>query len=181
MQSVVRMKANRLTHRLSCQWFMSAFSSINKHIYFWVIWWSTLCVYSLHPSLPCSSNLELIGRRYNIFRSILDTLKQLDKYSFSRLIFSSSATEMTSCYSTNQIPDPCIMMCLFKSGFLISSTIEILGKSFSVVSYTVEPSLCSTCDNQKYFQVLPNISLWDRSAWIENYSFSSKYLGGVAW
>lgn len=160
MQSVRVMKASRLTHRLSCQWFMSAFSSINKHIYFWVIWWSTLCVYSLHPSLPCSyPNLELIGRRYNVFRSILDTLKRLDKYSFSRLIFSSSATEMTSCYSTNQIPDPCIMMCLFKSGFLILSTIEILGKSFSVVSYTQwNLPLCSTCDNQKYFQVLPNIS-----------------------
>lgn len=139
---------------------MSAFPSINKHIYFWVIWWSTLCAYSLHPSLPCSYPiLELIGRRYNVFRSILDTLKRLDQYSFSRLIFSSSATEMTSCYSRTQIPDPCIVMCLFKSGFLSLSTTEILGKSVSVVSYTqwnLPP--CSTCGEQKYFQMLPSIS-----------------------
>ena len=139
---------------------MSAFPSINKHIYFLVIWWSTLCVYSLHPPLPCFYPiLELIGRRYNVFRSVLDTLTWLDKYSFSRLIFSSSATEMTSCYSSNQIPDPCIMMCLFKLGFLNLSTIDILGESFSVVSYTqwkLPP--CSTCGNQKYFQMLPNMS-----------------------
>lgn len=108
---------------------MSAFPSINKHIYFWVIWWSTLCAYSLHPSLPCSYPiLELIGRRYNVFRSILDTLKRLDQYSFSRLIFSSSATEMTSCYSRTQIPDPALWCVYLNQGFSASAPLRFWVK-----------------------------------------------------
>lgn len=85
----------------------------------------------------------------------------------------------TSCYSRSQIPDPCFVMCLFKSGFLSLSTIEILGKSVSVVSYTPWNLPLLHMWRTKIFPDVDKYFLWDRSAWVENYSFSSKYLGGM--
>ena len=111
-----------------------------------------------------------MARWVSVFRSVLGTFKLFDKYTFSMLIFSPSATEMTSSCSTNQIP--AFWFGYLNQGFSTLALWTFGGKKNSLLCpiysriFTSIPHQlpvtpcppCSICDNQKYLQILPNVS-----------------------